>query len=285
MNIELIDTFITLCETKSFNRTAVLLNVTQSTVSGRVQALERTFGCRLLDRSRAGTELTPEGLRFEPHARALRLDWTAAGRSVAASTGRQSRIGIQHDLLGDRVADWVRVLQAAVPESYLYVEADYSPQMCADVRSGEKDAAILYTPQPSPDLHFETLGEVRYCMVSTLVDEVDDIQPESYILANYAPAFSTTHADLLPELSGVPVSSGQNAVIRGLLLALGGSAYVLEATAKELARMDAFRRVGDAPVITQPVHAAVHLRNRHRRPYRRILSALGDLLATRPGGA
>ena len=285
MNIELIDTFLSLCETRSFNRTAVRLNVTQSTVSGRVQALERALGHRLLERSRAGTDLTPEGLRFEPHARALRLEWTAAERAVRGASGSQVRIGIQHDLLEDRVADWVGALQVAVPQTTLYVEADYSPQMCADLRSGEKDAAILFTPRAAPDLHFETLGEVSYRMVSTEAEHFADIRPGSYVLANYAPAFSTTHADLLPELSGGPVSSGQNAVIRGLLTALGGTAYVLDATARELGRRGIARAVADAPVITQPVHAAVHLRNRHRGPYRRILRALADLLADRPNSA
>ena len=281
MNIELIDTFLSLCETRSFNRTAVLLDVTQSTVSGRVQALERAIGCRLLERSRAGTELTAEGLRFEPQARTIRLDWTVAQRAVTGAEAQQVRIGIQHDLLGDRVADWVKALQQATPDAALYLEADYSPQMCADVRSGEKDAAILYTPRASPDLHFETLGEVSYAMVSTDTRRVGDIDPGTYILANFAPAFSTTHADLLPELSGGPVSSGQNAVIRGLLLALGGTAYVLDATASELERGGVAARVDGAPVITQPVHAAVHLRNRHRGTYRRILTALAGRLATR----
>ena len=82
MTLEQIETFLDLCETRSFNRTANRLGVTQSTISGRVQALEAALGCKLLERSRAGTELTTEGLRFEPHARALRNGWTAAGQAV-----------------------------------------------------------------------------------------------------------------------------------------------------------------------------------------------------------
>ena len=47
MQIELIDTFLDLCETKSFNQTAERLGVTQSTVSGRVKTLEASVGVRL----------------------------------------------------------------------------------------------------------------------------------------------------------------------------------------------------------------------------------------------
>ncbi|MGL4321877.1 MAG: LysR family transcriptional regulator, partial [Paracoccaceae bacterium] len=67
MQIELIDTFLDLVETRSFNRTAERLGITQSSVSGRVQALEAATGVRLFNRSRAGTDLSAEGVRFEPH--------------------------------------------------------------------------------------------------------------------------------------------------------------------------------------------------------------------------
>ena len=58
MQIELIDTFLDLCDTRSFNRTAEKLGVTQSTVSGRIRALEALLERTLFTRSRAGTELT-----------------------------------------------------------------------------------------------------------------------------------------------------------------------------------------------------------------------------------
>ncbi|SRR6056297_89170 len=276
MNIEQIETFLDLCDTRSFNRTAERLGVTQSTVSGRLRALETALNCRLLERSRAGTALTTEGLRFEPHARAMRLAWRAGLQDAqgAGSAARTARIGIQHDLLGDSVAEWVRVLQGALPQTALYVEADYSAQMCSDVANGALDLAIFYTPKPQPDLHFETLGEIAYVMVSTEAERLSEVRADSYILANYAPAFSVAHAALLPALSVGAVSGGQNAVVRGLLTAFGGSAYVLLQTAMELGRAGLARRVSGAPVIAQPVYACVHLRNRHRGPYRQALKAL-----------
>ena len=61
MQIDLLDTFLDLAETRSFHRTAEKLGITQSTVSARISALEEAVGSRLFDRSRAGTDLTPEG--------------------------------------------------------------------------------------------------------------------------------------------------------------------------------------------------------------------------------
>ena len=72
MQIDLLETFLDLAQTRSFNRTADRMALTQSTVSGRVIALESAVGARLFTRSRAGTDLTAEGVKFEPLARSLR---------------------------------------------------------------------------------------------------------------------------------------------------------------------------------------------------------------------
>ena len=44
MQIDLIDTFLDLCETRSFNQTAERLEITQSTVSARIKAFARGHG-------------------------------------------------------------------------------------------------------------------------------------------------------------------------------------------------------------------------------------------------
>jgi DNA-binding transcriptional LysR family regulator len=50
-------------ETGSFSRAAAALNLTQPTVSRRVERLERSIGARLVDRLNNGATLTIEGLR------------------------------------------------------------------------------------------------------------------------------------------------------------------------------------------------------------------------------
>ena len=109
MQIELIDTFLDLIETRSFHRTAERLDVTQSTVSSRVLALETAVGARLFVRSRAGTEPTTEGKRFEPHARALRHEWNQAKRRILLPqrAAHLVRIGIQNDLSALYLGNWV----------------------------------------------------------------------------------------------------------------------------------------------------------------------------------
>ena len=276
MQIELIVTFLDLCETRSFNRTADRLGVTQSTVSGRIRALERHVQRRLFTRGRAGTELTTEGLMFAPHARGLRLGWAEALHATrqAGDSALSLRIGLQHDLAGTHIGDWVSACLAGFPEVAFYVEADYSANMCAELSAGSLDLAMLFTPKPNPDLHFETVGEVVYRMVSTETERLGAVRADRYILANYSPAFAQTHALLHPDFSVAKVSSGQNAAVAGLLAALGGTTYLLEETAGALVAAGRAHLVADAPPVTQPVFAAVHLRTRHRASHRRLIRLL-----------
>ncbi|HEV8033327.1 LysR family transcriptional regulator [Yoonia sp.] len=278
MQIELIDTFLDLCETKSFNRTAERLGVTQSTVSGRVRSLEASVGVKLFQRSRSGTALTTQGLRFEPHARSLRHDWVTAKNAAqdTALAGITMRIGLQHDLVGIEIKRLIGHLREILPQTAFLLEADYSSQMCSDLIIGRQDIAILYSPQIQPDLYFETLGEVRYVMVSTQGDTLAGVGKENYILANYSATFANAHAALLPDLTHVSLSIGQNAAMVDLLTSLSGSAYVLEHSAKALIASGICQRVVDAPSIDQSVFVGVNVRNRHRATYRKLIRALHE---------
>lgn len=278
MQIELIETFLDLCETKSFNQTAERLGVTQSTVSGRIKTLENTVGRRLFQRSRSGTALTTEGLRFEPHARSLRHNWVTALNATrdTAIAGVTMRIGLQHDLIGIDVSALINRFRSVLPHTAFLIEADYSSQMCSDLMSGSQDIAVLYSPKTQPDLYFEKLGEVAYVMVSTHATQLAAIDKETYILANYAPAFAHTHAALLPDLALVSLSIGQNAAMVDLLTSLSGTAYVLRHSAEALVAAGKCNIIKDAPVIAQPVFAGLNMRNRHRAAYRKLVSTLHD---------
>lgn len=277
MQIDQVETFLDLLDTCSFNRTADRLGVTQSTISGRVKALEKALGQRLFERSRSGTQPTTAALRFEMHARVLRRAW-ADGKADVTPFGSavMLRIGIQHDLIDNHVADWLAALRSALPDCGFYVDGDYSTQMCRNLEDGTLDLAVVFTPRPSPDLYFESVGEVVYRMISTVPTSLHQIAPTDYILPNYAPAFAQTHAALLPGLSQGTVSSGQAAAVRGLLIALGGATYLPTEMAQALIADQTASAVPDAPIITQPVFIAMHLRNRHRAAYRRMAKTLRD---------
>ena len=67
MQIELLDTFLDLIETRNFNRTAERLGITQSTVSSRIRSLETLLDKQLFIRGKSGTEPTVAGIRCASH--------------------------------------------------------------------------------------------------------------------------------------------------------------------------------------------------------------------------
>jgi len=75
--LDLLQTFVRIVESGSLSAAAVQLGTTQPTVSRRLQALERTMGARLLQRSTHVMKLTPDGERCFAHASALLEDWQA----------------------------------------------------------------------------------------------------------------------------------------------------------------------------------------------------------------
>lgn len=272
MQIELIDTFLDLIETRSFHRTAERLHLTQSTVSARVQTLEGAVGARLFVRSRAGTDLSTEGLKFEPHARTLRHAWAEAQRAVLASgtAALVLRIGIQNDLAAGNIGDWGSNFRRSLPECAFYIEPDYSMQMCKDLDRGILDFAVVYTPQALPDLHIASVGEVQYRLISADGSKKADVNPARYIRGAYSAAFDETHRQLMPDCTTALLASGQSAAVAGLLTSMGGSGFVLADTAKAMTEAGAFQLVEDVDPISQPIFAVMHQRHRTSRMHRRL---------------
>lgn len=281
MQIDLIETFLDLMETRSFNRTAERLNVTQSTVSHRVNALEAEFNRKLFVRGKGGTVPTAAGFRLLDHAKALQSQWHEAARAVeaAGTYERAMRIGIQHDVAEVIAGPFLKAVRAELPGTSIYLEADYSNQMNRDLEAGDLDLAVLYTPHHLPDLHYERIGDISYILVSTAARTISEIRAEDYIYANYSPAFDRAHRFALPQFSAAPVATGRNLILSGLLKTLGGSAFVTQAMADELSQQRVAWRVIDAPEITQTVHAATNVRSRHAHQHRRLIAILSALIA------
>jgi DNA-binding transcriptional LysR family regulator len=83
-----LEDFVSLAETRSFSRSALLRHVTQPAFSRRIQALESWAGMDLVDRSSYPTRLTPAGDTF--HAQALEV---LAALQLARNSLRNHAVG------------------------------------------------------------------------------------------------------------------------------------------------------------------------------------------------
>ena len=83
MKLSALQTFLTIIETGSLSRASEKLNITQSTVTARLQALEDDLGHTLLHRHRSGVSVTAAGLRLKRYAEAMSDLWRQARQEIA----------------------------------------------------------------------------------------------------------------------------------------------------------------------------------------------------------
>lgn len=284
MDIELLETFIDLMETRSFNGTAERTGLSQSAVSHRIQRLEAAVDRRLFMRNRSGVAPTAAGLRFHDHALALRRRWRESVRQVRTAEAHDStlRVGLQFDI-ADLVASAVfEKLRGDLPTVVLAFEVDYSVQMIADVMAGELDVALVFTPRFMPDLHIEEAGALPYLMVSG-----GSTARDAYCIPNISPVFRRLHDARHPDLGQARASCGQSRAIVEMIGVTGGASYVSAPMAERLAATGRVTPVPEVAPLLQPVYIAVALRNRHlpahARAMRVMRKAMEALAVTRQG--
>ena len=97
--IDLMQTFVRIVEAGSLSAAAAQLGATQPTVSRRLQALERSLGVRLLQRSTRHMKLTEDGERCFERAKELLAGWAAFEadlRGVGAAAEGTLRVVVPH---------------------------------------------------------------------------------------------------------------------------------------------------------------------------------------------
>ena len=118
MDIALARTFLMVAETGSFIDAARKMNVTQSTVSARIKALEELFGRPLFERSKNGASLTGAGEQFQKHALALVRVWQHAQLEVGLSGPYRDHLAVgAHATLWDGfLLRWISWLRDNIPD-------------------------------------------------------------------------------------------------------------------------------------------------------------------------
>ena len=284
MNIKLVATFLDLFESRNFNRTADRLNISQSSISGRIRALEADVGTQLFERGRSGATPTPAGVRFEPHARLLLSTWDQARRDTGGSGDRNRdrllRLAGQFSLMRPVLVDWATQIRSQDPRTSIDLQADYSMQIMKDISLGAIDIGLLFSPQYLPDLDIQQLGEEQFVMVSTEGNRLNQIAKETYINTNYTSHFSQRHHTLLPDFFNAPLTVSFEGLAVDFLRKLGGSTYLPVRMVEELqASMHHLKRVEDAPPISNPIFTAVHSRRQHHKVVIRALAILREMLS------
>ncbi len=227
MNLSYLQTFLAVVETGNLNKAADRLNVTQSTVTTRLDTLDESLGQALLKRSRKGAVLTKAGFAFKKHAELIVSTWDLGRKTVGLPKGYSGHFSLacHHDLwegLGKQI-----ISKILAEREELAVEA--WPGDMGEIKdwlsSGLVDAALTIEPVAGFEMESMRLKNDRLVQVSSVKRQVRSWD-EDYIFVDHGAEFRRAHAIAWPtgETPRITLASSQWALDH--LLENGGSAYL-----------------------------------------------------------
>ncbi|HIJ37264.1 MAG TPA: LysR family transcriptional regulator [Rhodospirillaceae bacterium] len=255
MNIDLARTFLEITETGNFNRAAERLNVTQSTVSMRIKALEDELGRPLFIRNKAGTEMTAAGAQFRRYASNMVRVWEQARQELALPPGLRSllTVGGQFSLWDRMLLPWMPWMRAEMPDVALKVEVGSSDGLMRLLGEGLIDICVMYSPQSRPGLVTEKILEERLVLVSAKPRTIADWD-DSYVFVDWGPDFRAAHSQAFPDLSTPPVAVGLGILGLRHITTQGGFGYFPMRVVRPYLQAGSLHMVEDAPEFRRPAH-------------------------------
>lgn len=200
MNIAAIQTFLAVYRCGNLNRAAEELNVTQSAVTARLDALEAQLGARVLIRSRKGAELTKAGFAFLKQAELIWQSWEVARARVSLPRGmsRLCSLVVGPGLWQGLAAPWVADRRAAHPGTAFEIWSGLASDAARWLQSGLSDAALLPEPLSGGDLGTRLFASERLIQVASQPRDTCDWDPD-YVFVDYGPGFRARHTEAWPQ--------------------------------------------------------------------------------------
>lgn len=257
MNITLARTFLVTISAGNLNRAAERLNVTQSTVTTRLNALEDQLGQTLLLRSKDGTELTAAGFQFVRYAEMFIQIWQQARYEVGLPKGFSAvcNLGCQYDLWGGVGDAWLQRIRSAHPQFAVSVWSGVSDEIHRWLSGGMIDAAFVFEAQSNANCVIEPLFEDWLLQVSTEKRSYMRWDPH-YVYVDLGPDFRRRHAEAYPVDETAIITFGSSDWALDHLMTNGGSGYLpWRRVAKRIADKQLFPVAG-TPVFKRMVYIA-----------------------------
>ncbi len=155
-------------ELGSIGRAAAKLGIAQPSASKRLATLERRFGLALVDRTRRGSALTPDGRVVTAGARRVldELNVLVTGAEALRSR-REAELRVAASLtVAEHLAPgWIGELRRARPELYVGLMVTNSSIVCDLVKSGEVDLGFVESPTVPKDLNARRVSTDRLAVV------------------------------------------------------------------------------------------------------------------------
>ena len=250
-----IDTFIAIVETGSLVKASRYLNVTQSTVTARLKALEDEIGQRLIHRQKSGVVLTASGLKFRRYAQSMRNMWRQALVETALPEGMESvcNLGCEADLwatAGRLMAKWIK---QHYPTAALTIRQSSTDQLEQWLGIGLIDAAFSHRQSTVHSTTSIPLAVEVLALVSTNNNSPERGDP-GYVYYEAGDDFASAHTVIYADAGVSKHSFDSAAWTLDYLLDCGGSAFLPKVLAAPYIKSGALFEVAGAPTFTRNVY-------------------------------
>ncbi len=225
MNLDELRTFLEVIESGSLVAAARRLNVTPSTVTARLDALEDEVGQTLLHRAKSGTELTSPGFKFKRYAEVMVQLWGQARYEAALPKGFEAvcNVGLEYDLWAGVGSTFLNHVRSHAPGVAIALWPGTQREIDRWLGIGLIDIAFCYAPQPGERFSSRVLFEDEIVLVST--DKHASAGPGS-IFVDHGDEFRRQHAAAFSHSPPSTVTIASSAWALQHMLASGGSAYL-----------------------------------------------------------
>ena len=152
---DLLRTFVSVVELRSFTKAAQSMGVTQPAVSAQIKRLQLLLGSELLDKSAPGVSLTPTGEVVVNYARRL---LSINDQILTLARPRLSvqtvRIGLSGDCFEQRLANALTQLKRNRPDIRFELQNGLGSTLIHDLRSGDLELLVaLSSTDPTPETY------------------------------------------------------------------------------------------------------------------------------------
>lgn len=219
-DLRILETFVIVGRELNYRRAAEILYVSQPAVSQQIKKLEQQLGFALLERSKSGVRLTPEGAAFQ-HAAEEALDTLrAALRPILTFLDLQERritIGYITTWARTQIPHLAARIESVSPGLKVTFESFVFDDLLAAIRSQDVDLAIFHLPDVLPldtsALHLTHIGSTsrfiavpgRHPLASRDSVALTELAAESWVAATgiYAENFIALCAkhDFVPNIT------------------------------------------------------------------------------------
>jgi DNA-binding transcriptional LysR family regulator len=254
MDTEFARTFLAVIAAGNFSDAAERLHVTQSTVSARIQALERQLGATLLKRGRGGVAMTPAGERFLRHAKNLVRTTEQARHDVGLPEGFSGSLTLRGRIaLWDGfLPQWTAWMREQMPDISLRMEIGFEEDIMQGLVQGTTDIGLMYTPENRPGLGIEYLFDETLLLVTTNPDT--PWYDERYVHIDWGPEFEAQFTTNFPELEPPALLANIGWLGIQQMLHSGGAGYFPRRLTRDLISEGSLHQVADSPVFSLPAY-------------------------------